>query len=218
MKGGEKSPSAICNIIPRLADTLFPEKMAPRKLPGDVCNNLRAFLLPVSMTTTWHAWRLRNREGRQTLPFSLRQNAFSPIHSNSLTGKHNRAKDQPQQNTDIYPPPPRHCWLYFHCKHQSRLCPLWRTWDTALISSALEDTCHTHTVVDLEDFFVLFWFFIPGKSEVYVSLLSHHRNDSGSRSSEGADEQVESHVQLQHKQITAHITPLCWKMHSETSS
>lgn len=106
MKGGEKSPSAICNIIPRLADTLFPEKMAPRKLPGDVCNNLRAFLLPVSMTTTWHAWRLRNREGRQTLPFSLRQNAFSPIHSNSLTGKHNRAKDQPQQNTDIYPPPP----------------------------------------------------------------------------------------------------------------
>lgn len=137
---------------------------------------------------------------------------LSPANTTERRTSHNKTP------TFTPPPHPRHCWLYFHCKHQSRLCPLWRTWDTALISSALEDTCHTHTVVDLEDFFVLFWFFIPGESEVYVSLLSHHRNDSGSRSSEGADEQVESHVQLQHKQITAHITPLCWKMHSETSS
>lgn len=32
-------------------------------LLSDVCNNLRAFLLSVSMTTPWHAWRLWKREG-----------------------------------------------------------------------------------------------------------------------------------------------------------
>lgn len=159
------------------------------------------------------------KQGGETNPSFLTAPKCLLSHPQQFSHRQTQQSEGPATTKHRHlPPPPRHCWLYFHCKHQSRLCPLWRTWDTALISSALEDTCHTDTVVDLEDFFVLFWFFIPGESEVYVSLLSHHRNDSSSRSSEGADEQVESHVQLQHKQITAHITPLCWKMHSETSS
>ena len=63
--------------------------MAPHKLLSDVCNYLRAFLLPVSMTTAMTCLAPLKEGGRQTLSFSLRQNAFSPIYSYSLSGKHN---------------------------------------------------------------------------------------------------------------------------------
>lgn len=46
---------------PWLANTS--QKMASHKLLSDVCNNLSAFLLPVSMTTAWHAWCLPKKGG-----------------------------------------------------------------------------------------------------------------------------------------------------------
>lgn len=53
----------MCTIIHDWQTLFVSQKMAPRKLPTDVCNNFWAFLLPVSMTTHWHVWRLRKREG-----------------------------------------------------------------------------------------------------------------------------------------------------------
>lgn len=46
-------------------------KMAPTKTLSDVCNNRWSFLLPVSMTTQWHARRLEKREGDKPCLFSV---------------------------------------------------------------------------------------------------------------------------------------------------
>lgn len=70
--------------------------MAPHKLLSDVCNKHWAFLLTVSMTTTMTCLAPPKEGGRQTLSFSLRQNAFSPICSYSITGNHN--------NTQLFSP------------------------------------------------------------------------------------------------------------------
>lgn len=77
--------------------------MALPKLLSDVCNKHWAFLLTVSMTTTMTCLAPPKEGGRQTLSFSLRQNAFSPIYSYSITGKRNTVVNQPQQYTAIFP-------------------------------------------------------------------------------------------------------------------
>lgn len=103
----------ICTIISSSKHFLFLRKwlLANCWLLSDVCNNLRAFLLPVSMTTAWHAWLLRKREGDK-LSFSLRQNAFSPIYSYSLTGKYNRSYWSRYSISSHLPPLSYHCTVF----------------------------------------------------------------------------------------------------------
>lgn len=103
----------ICTIISSSKHFLFLRKwlLANCWLLSDVCNNLRAFLLPVSMTTAWHAWLLRKREGDK-LSFSLRQNAFSPIYSYSLTGKYNRSYWSRYSVSSHLPPLSYHCTVF----------------------------------------------------------------------------------------------------------
>lgn len=85
--------------------------------------------------------------GRGDKPFLSHCAKMPSLPSTAILSQANTTQRHTSHNKTLLFTQPQcfpHCWLYFHCKHRSRLRPSWRTWDTALILSAFEDTCQTH--------------------------------------------------------------------------
>lgn len=132
---------------PWLANTFRFSENGSSKLLSDVCNNLWAFLLPVSMTTPWHAWRLRKRGGRQTLSFHCAKMPSLPStailsQANTTQASHGAATTK-HSYFHRYKIPPK---LSFISKNDytlhlqkllaeqlSKICPLWRRWENILM-------------------------------------------------------------------------------------
>lgn len=143
--GRGKSPSTMCTIIHDWQTLFVSQKMAPHKLLTDVCNNFWAFLLPVSMTTHWHVWRLRTREGDKPCLLHCAKMPSLPstaIHSQANTTQATYVAAKTQLSPRLQFLPMLNCFIFLKllsatiaemiCFHQSKNSPFWTTQDTAL--------------------------------------------------------------------------------------